>query len=569
MLCMEKANRHKYFVHYSLIVCTIFIQVIILLFFYNEYFNGKKLNLLEKQIQEAYSLNGILESSKENILSAQVNLQNYVKNNEKESLEDFFLSLRNLHRNLDSIEDYRKENLKLEVIFDSLQEEPTTLSGLQVLIDSIYDLSKKSIPKSISLPIESFEIEGLTSEVDINIEHRSDSIPPKKLLARLRDAFANDVAIKKEITIITTKYGDTLNRAIIKNMMDSIIEIVNTHYLSELEKYQAYYDNTSYKFDGVYKIYDQLISISNKWMEVYSVAITDFEQNLEAQYAEQNSKTNKIRKYTVLGLMILMFLVLAVIIYYTRQAFLYEKKLQEANRIIKMNLTFKNRILGMLSHEVRSPLRIINLFIDKISKKIEDSKINEYLSSIKFTNNSLLIQANQILEYAKNQEKKIELVNIRVDLKREIDAILNAFQPYIEYKNNIFKLENEIQPNTFVFADHVKIHQVFMNILGNANKFTENGKISVNVKTQANHNFVRLYVVISDTGTGISESDLQKIFEPYYQGMVSDEIENVGAGIGLNLCKEIIDSFGGEITVESSLGIGTTVTFKIDLNRTV
>ncbi len=569
MLCMEKANRHKYFVHYSLIVCTIFIQVIILLFFYNEYFNGKKLNLLEKQIQEAYSLNGILESSKENILSAQVNLQNYIKNNEKESLEDFFLSLRNLHRNLDSIEDYRKENLKLEVIFDSLQEEPTTLSGLQVLIDSIYDLSKKSIPKSISLPIESFEIEGITSEVDINIEHRSDSIPPKKLLARLRDAFANDVAIKKEITIITTKYGDTLNRAIIKNMMDSIIEIVNTHYLSELEKYQAYYDNTSYKFDGVYKIYDQLISISNKYMEVYSVAITDFEQNLEAQYAEQNSKTNKIRKYTVLGLMILMFLVLAVIIYYTRQAFLYEKKLQEANRIIKMNLTFKNRILGMLSHEVRSPLRIINLFIDKISQKIEDSKINEYLSSIKFTNNSLLIQANQILEYAKNQEKKIELINIRVDLKREIDAILNAFQPYIEYKNNIFKLENEIQPNTFVFADHVKIHQVFMNILGNANKFTENGKISVNVKTQANHNFVRLYVVISDTGTGISESDLQKIFEPYYQGMVSDEIENVGAGIGLNLCKEIIDSFGGEITVESSLGIGTTVTFKIDLNRTV
>lgn len=326
MLCMEKANRHKYFVHYSLIVCTIFIQVIILLFFYNEYFNGKKLNLLEKQIQEAYSLNGILESSKENILSAQVNLQNYIKNNEKESLEDFFLSLKNLHRNLDSIEDYRKENLKLEVIFDSLQEEPTTLSGLQVLIDSIYDLSKKSIPKSISLPIESFEIEGLTSEVDINIEHRSDSIPPKKLLARLRDAFANDVAIKKEITIITTKYGDTLNRAIIKNMIDSIIEVVNTHYLSELEKYQAYYDNTYYKFDGVYKIYDQLISISNKYMEVYSVAITDFEQNLEAQYAEQNSKTNKIRKYTVLGLMILMFLVLAVIIYYTRQAFLFEKK---------------------------------------------------------------------------------------------------------------------------------------------------------------------------------------------------------------------------------------------------
>lgn len=565
---MEEAKRHKYLIRYYLIACMMLIQIIILVFFYNEYFNGKKLSQLEKQLQETHKLKNILGAAKDDILKAQVNLQDYVKSNKKASLGRYFLSLRDLNVNLNSIDDYRKENATLDEIVKSKKEKLTKLPSLKKLIDSIYTVSNERIPKSTPFKIENFTIRDTTEKVDIKIEQKSDSLPPKKLFVRLRDAIKNDMAIKKETTIITTKYGDTLNSAAIKNMIDSIIDIVNTHYVNELKKYRAYNTNAYYKYEGIYKVYDQLVSFSNRWMEVYSVAINDFSQNLEAQYAEQNSKTNKIRRYSVLGLMVLMFLVLTVIIYYTRQAFQYEKELQEANGIISKNLNFKNRILGMLSHEIRSPLRIINLFIDRINKRNEDEQIATYLDSIKFTNNSLLFQANQVLEYAKNEEKKIEINYARLDLKKEIDAILNAFQPYIEYKNNVFEWENNMAPGTFVLADSVKIHQVFMNILGNANKFTENGKITVQVRTEPNNNYERLQVVITDTGIGISASDLQKIFEPYYQGVISDKIENVGAGLGLNLCKEIIDKFGGEITVNSALNKGTTISFKINLERT-
>lgn len=99
--------------------------------------------------------------------------------------------------------------------------------------------------------------------------------------------------------------------------------------------------------------------------------------------------------------MVLMFIVSILIMYFTRIAFIYEMKLNEANELNKKNLGFKNRILGMLSHELRSPLKIINIFIDKITRTTKDETIKGYLNSIKFTNSSLLIQSNQILEYTK------------------------------------------------------------------------------------------------------------------------------------------------------------------------
>lgn len=106
-----------------------------------------------------------------------------------------------------------------------------------------------------------------------------------------------------------------------------------------------------------------------------------------------------------------------------------------------------------------------------------------------------------------------------------------------------------------------------MNILGNANKFTENGQIKLDLATEmAGNDKIVLTTVISDTGSGISETDLKKIFEPYYQGMVSDEIDNLGAGLGLNLCKEIVELFSGDISVASELRKGTLVTFRINLN---
>ena len=92
----------------------------------------------------------------------------------------------------------------------------------------------------------------------------------------------------------------------------------------------------------------------------------------------------------------------------------------------------------MLSHELRSPLKIIGIFINRIGKKTDDKNIKEYLKSISFTNNTLLMQANQILEYTKNQQVENKLIPVVFNLKNEIQSILNSIEPYIETRNNKF-----------------------------------------------------------------------------------------------------------------------------------
>ncbi|MGG7033701.1 MAG: sensor histidine kinase [Flavobacterium sp.] len=521
---------------------------------------------IEEQLKGTRVLKKLTVNSRQELLDAQDNLQKYLSSNDKKFLELYFRSLRKLTGNIDSIRTYENTNPSLKKTIDSRREEISKLNSLETFIDSVYKKAPKPSRKSAPLKIKRIDIQNNTEKFDVEIHHTSDSIVKKKLFSRLKDAIKGKVDIKRDTISITTKYGSSIDTNKIKADFDSIVNAVNNHYLKEIKEYQSNITIANSKNSTIYRIYDNLIVHGNDLMGIYDNTISDFNTKLEKEYDEQNSINNKVRRGTVLGLMILMFFVLIVITYYTKQSFLYERELKEANKKIGNNLNFNNRILGMLSHEIRAPLKIINIFIDRIRKRTDDESSIDYLNSIKFTNNSLLIQANQILEYAKNHEKKIELNPVEFNLRNEIDAILHVFQPYIDSRNNVFEFRNEIDPKTIVSTDNTKIHQIFTNILGNANKFTENGKIEVIINTVSiNEKTSKLIVSVADTGIGISESDIEKIFEPYYQGMISDEVDNIGAGLGLNLCKEIIDLFQGNISVKSSLGKGTTVDFEINL----
>jgi len=395
----------------------------------------------------------------------------------------------------------------------------------------------------------------------------TDTIKKKGLFGRLGDAITGKQRVRKESTIITVNKGKIPEAAAIKADMDSIMSLVENHYSGEIKKMQVQVTGKQNDTNKFYTIFNNLLVYSNGVMNIYDFAIKDSKADLEKQYALLNSENNKIRTNLILGAMALMFIVSILIMYLTRIAFVYENQLKAANKQIKENLNFKNRILGMLSHELRSPLKIIGIFIRKIDKKTNDDSIKEYLKSISFTNKTLLMQANQILEYTKNQHVENHLVPVVFNLKNEVTSILNSIEPYIETRNNKFIVEENIDPEIEVYSDNTKINQIFMNILANANKFTENGEIKVVTKAESvDESYVSLMTTISDTGVGISKSDLEKIFEPYYQGVLSEGVENLGAGLGLSLCKEIVELYSGNISVDSEQNVGTTVRFTINLN---
>lgn len=559
-------------VQYSLIICILLIQCIIAAFFYNEFVSNKNLNFIEKQIKEVHKLENLTDDSRKELNNAQNFFQEYVITQDDEYLKSYFNSVNKLTENLDSINHFKYQNPRLQSILASRQKEAGEKKNLKKLVDSTYEFSTISavrVPDELP-KLTKYKFNYDFDKFEVQTKKFSDTVKKKGLFGRLGDAISGKENVRKDSVVVTVKGGKVLDVPTVKNEFDSIVNSINNHYTKEVRRIHVNVnktkDNSKIESNKFFTTFNSLLIYSNELMNIYEFAVKDSKTELEKEYALQNSNSNKIRKNLVIGLIILMFLVSVLIMYFTRIAFIYEKRLNAANIQIKENLNFKNRILGMLSHELRSPLKIIGIFISRISKKTSDDSIKEYLKSISFTNNTLLMQANQILEYTRNQHVENKLIPVVFNLKSEINSILTSIEPYIETRNNQFIIDETIDPEIMVFSDNTKINQIFMNILGNANKFTENGEIRVKTFTEkVDENTILLSTKISDTGAGISKSDLEKIFEPYYQGVLSNEVENLGAGLGLSLCKELVELYFGNIRVESEPNEGTTVSFEINL----
>lgn len=560
--------RSRKIVHYSLILCILFIQLLIAGFFYNEFVTRKNLIFIEKQLKEIQSLEDLTDHSRDELLKAQRDFQQYVITEDHQYLDAYFTSLQQLGKNLDSISLYENRYPKLRNLLTSQEKDPMKIKKFKSLIDSTYEYSAKADFRiKNNLPeLKKYNLDYNFDKFNIETKTFSDTVKKKGLFGRLGDAISGKENVRKESTVITVKHGKTPDPATIKAEFDSIIRLVNNHYTGQVKKIQVNVTEKENNNGKFHKIFSNLLVYSNGLMNIYEFAIKDSKSDLEKEYRSRNSANNRVRTYLIFGALILMFIVSILIMLLTRIAFIYEKKLNAANQQINENLKFKNRILGMLSHELRSPLKIIGIFINRIGKKTDDRTIREYLKSISFTNDTLLMQANQILEYTKNQQVQNRLVPAIFNLKEEINSILRSIEPYIETRNNRFIIQENIDSGLVVYSDPTKINQLYMNILGNANKFTENGKISVAAKTEpVDEKTVLLITEISDTGSGISSSDLNKIFEPYYQGVLSEEVENLGAGLGLSLCKELVELYSGSIKVLSEAGKGTTVIFSLHL----
>lgn len=555
-------------VHYSLILCILLIQIIVVGYFYNEFISKRNLAFIEKELKEINELDKLTDDSRKELFSAQKYLQQYLINEDEKLLDSYFTSLESLGKNLDNINRYKSKYPKLNNIIASHKKDSLNSKNLKILIDSTYQYSVSSDFKSQkNLPkLERYDVDYDFNRLDVKTQTYSDTVKKKGLFGRVGDAILGRVNVRKDSTVVTVKNGKKLDKATVKKEFDSIFNRINDNYIKQIQKIQVNAYQNQRNEGKFYRIFNNLLIYSNSMMNMYEGAINDSKAHLQKEYDKQNSKSGKIRNYLIFGAMILMIIVSILIMYFTRIAFLYERKLKAANDQINENLNFKNRILGMLSHELRSPLKIIGIFINRINKKTNDENIKEYLKSISFTNNTLLMQANQILEYTKNQQVENKLIPVVFNLKDEIKSILTSIEPYIETRNNRFIVQKNIDPALEVYSDNTKINQVFMNILGNANKFTENGEIKVKIRTEdIDENTVRMITEISDTGVGISKSDLGKIFEPYYQGVLSDEVENLGAGLGLSLCKELVELYPGSISVTSEQNKGTIVTFSVNL----
>ncbi|KAJ5749963.1 hypothetical protein N7533_006991 [Penicillium manginii] len=230
----------------------------------------------------------------------------------------------------------------------------------------------------------------------------------------------------------------------------------------------------------------------------------------------------------------------------------------------------KSIFLANISHDLRTPMNgVIGL-----SELLKGTQLNkeqdEYVESIRVCADTLLTLINDILDFSKLEAGKMKISTVPLNLKETISEVIRALR-YTHRERDLDTIEDleRVPPELVVLGDPVRLHQIFMNLLSNSYKFTPKGSITVKAKVaREGKGRVRLECSVSDTGIGIPEEQKARLFRPFSQADPSTERSYGGSGLGLSICKAIIeDVLGGAIWLDSESGIGTTVTFHLVFNK--
>ncbi len=265
----------------------------------------------------------------------------------------------------------------------------------------------------------------------------------------------------------------------------------------------------------------------------------------------------------------LYFLTLVLIIYslrkydLKRQHLKYELKLEHAHSEKHEEISrMKSRFLTNISHEFRTPLTLIIGPVEKIISGTPD--VPHQANLIKKNAFLLLRLINQLLDISKLDEGQIKLQVLKRNLVSFTKGVVMNFESFAESKDIILSIKSE-KDEIEVYFDKEKMEKILTNIVSNAFKFTpEGGKITVNLYESYLNNAV---ITIKDTGLGIPEKELPKLFDRFYQVDGSHTREHEGAGIGLALTKELVELHKGKITINSKEGEGTEVRIELLLGR--
>jgi signal transduction histidine kinase len=238
-----------------------------------------------------------------------------------------------------------------------------------------------------------------------------------------------------------------------------------------------------------------------------------------------------------------------------RQLQIANERLQELDRL-------KSDFVANVSHELRTPLTAIKGAVDLVLREVPGpltEKQMHYLTRVRSNTQDLAGLINDLLDLSKIEEGKIELQAERVSLGGLIHEVMETLRPIAAEKS--IELAAELEPSALVWVDRDKVTQVLTNLIGNAIKFTPlHGHVSL-FSTRKSDGWVR--VSISDTGPGISADEREKIFDKFYQIAANGESKPKGTGLGLTICKTLIELHGGKIWVESERRGGSVFHFTL------
>ncbi len=277
--------------------------------------------------------------------------------------------------------------------------------------------------------------------------------------------------------------------------------------------------------------------------------------------------------YAKLSAFILVSLFVYLIVYMRIQTVRKEKEREFASRSAKI----KQQFLANMSHEIRTPMNAIVGMTRLLLAKNPRNDQKKYLDAINRSSDHLLVIINDILDYSKIEEGKMKLELMPFSIREMMNDLHETFQLKAEEKKLDFKCTVNDNVPVAVIGDPVRISEVLINLVGNAIKFTHEGSVTVDCMSlgnyvDANGNIVpdvkNIRFTVSDSGIGIPENQIEKIFESFSQSDGNSRRQFGGTGLGLTISRQLVELHGGKISVISRYGQGSVFSFTIPMEVT-
>jgi PAS domain S-box-containing protein len=248
---------------------------------------------------------------------------------------------------------------------------------------------------------------------------------------------------------------------------------------------------------------------------------------------------------------------------------LLEIELTEAKELAEESTRSKETFLANMSHEIRTPMNAIIGMSAQLAKTNLDSTQQFYLETIHSASDNLLFIINDILDFSKIDAGKLQLERIGFGPNELLNSALRVLSHRAEEKglslNNVF-FDPAISP--VLMGDPYRLNQVLINLISNAIKFTEKGNVDISCEVLSDSLLSQtIQITVKDTGIGMEANFLDCLFEKFSQEDASVTRQHGGTGLGMSICKDLINLMGGEIHVKSKKGIGSTIALKIKFDK--
>ncbi len=284
-------------------------------------------------------------------------------------------------------------------------------------------------------------------------------------------------------------------------------------------------------------------------------------------YVPENDLRVKTENWSLIGVVSggLLLLFLLDMLYMQR----VNKDLQKMTREAESANRAKTEFLSTMSHDIRTPMNAIIGLTTLTERNLGDTEsVRDNLRKISLASNHLLTLINDILDISKVESGKLTLSPLTFSIVETVENLVNISQPMIKEKNIDFSFRINRMEKEYLFADQLRLNQIYINILSNAVKYTEPlGKVSVDLREEESEKAgcVRLVYTVADTGIGMSPEFMKKMYQPFSRQTDSRVNTIQGTGLGLAITKQMVDLMEGTIECQSEVGKGTTFTITLDI----